>query len=376
MSNQSSPAQQASFGYRSSRLDASPSAVIPGRFGDRSGITARAFTLIELLVVVSIVALLISMLLPALSQARRAGKLAVCKSNQHQFIVATHSYANEFKDRLWSLSWQPRELTPSLYGDLRIVPQDEAQAVALQAVDIIRRRTGRDNFPRIDGWIPTVLYNHLALQDYLAQRLPEKMVACPEDRNLLLWQTDPINYERLGGLLPPGEAGSPRWPYSSSWRMITPMWSNDRPWRTGGWILANHLGGYDRGPAHPPCIGRRNMFDVTMPSGKVMMFDMATRHFGKIPFYWNYEDSRQPFSFFDGSVRVKRTGDCNPGINPDTGSGTYTYGYSNGNGTTTLPPHRDGSYSTAPRQMTKAYFMALTIGGLGGVDYDSEEIVR
>jgi len=55
----------------------------------------RAFTLIELLVVVAIIALLISVLLPALNQARRSGKRAVCASNIRQLGAANHMYATD-----------------------------------------------------------------------------------------------------------------------------------------------------------------------------------------------------------------------------------------------------------------------------------------
>ncbi|MBN2209965.1 MAG: type II secretion system protein, partial [Sedimentisphaerales bacterium] len=53
------------------------------------------FTLIELLVVVSIIALLVSILLPALAEARRQGKLAVDQANLHQIGVSLNIYASE-----------------------------------------------------------------------------------------------------------------------------------------------------------------------------------------------------------------------------------------------------------------------------------------
>ncbi len=57
----------------------------------------RGFTLIELLVVISIIALLISLLLPALSAGREAARNAKCKSNMRQIILAQHFYAEDFK---------------------------------------------------------------------------------------------------------------------------------------------------------------------------------------------------------------------------------------------------------------------------------------
>lgn len=58
-----------------------------------------AFTLIELLVVVAIIALLISILLPSLSRAKRQSTRAVCQSNLRQQILATMMYAQEEHDR-------------------------------------------------------------------------------------------------------------------------------------------------------------------------------------------------------------------------------------------------------------------------------------
>lgn len=58
----------------------------------------HAFTLIELLVVISIIALLISILLPALGSARKAARNAQCQGNLHNMMVAFGVYASEEKE--------------------------------------------------------------------------------------------------------------------------------------------------------------------------------------------------------------------------------------------------------------------------------------
>jgi len=58
----------------------------------------KAFTLIELLVVISIIALLISIILPALGKSRQVARAAICMSNQRQTVLALLTYTHDARD--------------------------------------------------------------------------------------------------------------------------------------------------------------------------------------------------------------------------------------------------------------------------------------
>ena len=72
-------------------------------YNDRVGM---AFTLVEVRVVISIIALLIAILLPALSSARESGRTVICLSNERQLMIANEMYAEDNSGRYTSNDWR------------------------------------------------------------------------------------------------------------------------------------------------------------------------------------------------------------------------------------------------------------------------------
>jgi prepilin-type N-terminal cleavage/methylation domain-containing protein len=292
---------------------------------------SRAFTLIELLVVIMIIVLLIGILLPAVAKARGAARQSLCLARLEQMGVATHSYASDYLDKIFSFTTTQQSAGRLTYQDLidQATGGDDLAGAAAQAIDILRRRTSRETgqeaFEPIAAWIPNVLYTHLVLQDYLDQRLPAKLVVCPEDRTRLEWH-DWHTFDNNGFLPTQPPVSTPddyRWPYSSSYQIVPASYSPDsvrngaaavvQVQDTSHYTIATNNPGNRNG-----WLGKRKLTEVTFPSSKLQMHEDIGRH--TKPEQWTlYAVDGCNFNslFFDQHSKSVQSAEVLPGFRPD-----------------------------------------------------------
>ncbi len=102
-----------------------------------------AFTLVELLVVVAILALLVAILLPSLSQASRYTRTAICAANLRHIGQAAHARQGELGLEPLAKGWQGMLLPHAGdQGDMFICPEGEPSAYQTDTLMMADRTNG------------------------------------------------------------------------------------------------------------------------------------------------------------------------------------------------------------------------------------------
>lgn len=89
------------------------------------------FTLIELLIVIAIIAILASLLLPALNKARDKAKNTLCQNNQRQVYTALLQYSGDWKGYLPGTQWDA-EYAVSVNPYLREQNENPSQSMSFR----------------------------------------------------------------------------------------------------------------------------------------------------------------------------------------------------------------------------------------------------
>jgi len=356
----------------------------------RTIVLRRGFTLIELLVVIAIIALLIGILLPALGEAKRTGKLTQCQAKLQQMGVASNAYTITYQDKIVSFSWTTVLRTNTPYADLNVAFGNDIAAAAAQAIDIIRRRAAltQAQMPLPTAWIPQILYNHLAVVEDQDWSVATQNVICTQDLNRIRWTRSWAAFDSGAANPVPGGANPKRWYASASYNFVNAAMAPDSGPSAISLVNGNHR--LYEGIADPNVVGKRKAHDIQNPSAKVMVYDSEARHFGKRSWHASYPEAKQPLLFFDGHVATYGNGlpsltgatlpfgaqrkgnDVNPGWDPrnPTAAIAKNITYATANLEPWEAPLRNGTH--VGTDTTFGYYR-YTRGGLKGIDVGAAE---
>ncbi|OHB54861.1 MAG: hypothetical protein A2Y12_05470 [Planctomycetes bacterium GWF2_42_9] len=141
----------------------------------------KAFTLVELLVVISIIAMLLSILMPSLNKVREKAKQLVCSTQTRQYSIAVYAYASDkngqipfFADSFQgggpstaSFSEDPSawfNVVGPYLGGKQVIKKEDSQAFA----KVRRCPSGKRNKTAPGGWTGWIGVNYGGFDSTLA----------------------------------------------------------------------------------------------------------------------------------------------------------------------------------------------------------------
>jgi hypothetical protein len=347
-------------------------AMVPGGVGDspmtRRRCGSRAFVAVEAVAIAAVGIVLFGLVLVSTADTRRQSRLDRDLANLRQIGAWTFVYASDYEGLYPTFSSAPNSVWP----DIRATASGVAKVQAVgHAIDIIRRRTGRETFPIPAGWFPHLLYTHLVLVDYAQRALPDTTFVSVGDENRLNWLDDPINKHDRGFWQPlqnpqtgPVREEHWRWPYSASFQ--TPIAWYDKS-EVGSRITRVASRNNFSVPS-TSVLGGQSFADVAFPSQKVMVHDYGAWYFSRRPAFFAHETSRVSVLMGDGGASPRLTGDSNGGWFPNrptiSHSDTFLY-----QANLWEPPAVN---SLGFDRLTDRY--RWTRGGIRGRDFDGPEI--
>ncbi|MCA9277765.1 MAG: hypothetical protein H6815_03155 [Phycisphaeraceae bacterium] len=291
-------------------------------FSQRERTSRVGFALIELAVVLATCATVLVLLIPALLNMRKEARLATDLGKFHNIAGWTDSYAADFENHFPIFSWQGGETYSASLPTLMFA-QDDLQAAANQAIEIIRTAGGRSDITQIISWIPHPSYGHLVLAQYADRPLLGTDFVSAADRHRINWTKDPQNKFEVNFWLPyqPVYSGSTakRWPYSASYEFNPAMWDRGavahlRVYQTTSTSQYSIPGMADLGP--------HLRSEMRYPSNKAVVYDKHSRHFDRNGAYFWLPEAKIPVLFGDGSASVRSIADANLSMSPNMP--TYT----------------------------------------------------
>jgi type II secretory pathway pseudopilin PulG len=275
----------------------------------------RAFTLRDLCFGLATLGLAAAIVLAATTGVRKRAQLAAAQNQLRWIAGVTSSYAADFEDRMWGLSWEAGE--PYAFRGGTWVAPTGLIAAAAQATDILDRRAGRTDIPVPFSWYAPAAYSHLPLLDYLERDGPDPAFVSPGDKHRLNWTKDPRELHDKGFWLPYQESPTPetkRWPYSSSFQAPPAIIS--APAVGPDAVRQADTHGRYTAPSATTFQGCE-LASIAFPAQKVLLHESSSWYTG-VEFRY-FADPRASVNVLtaDGSARLLSTAGANRGWRPE-----------------------------------------------------------